>query len=94
MRIARMKKGQWGKVRAFFDLEIEGFTIKGFKLIEGSEGMFVGFPSQKDKEGNYNSTVFAGKELKEKLTYEACEHYKIAVEDNFPKNLEGGAPPF
>ena len=34
MKIERMNKGNWGKVRAFFDVQTdEGFTIKGFKLI-------------------------------------------------------------
>ena len=31
MKISRMSKGEWNKVKAFFDLETEeGFTIKGF----------------------------------------------------------------
>ena len=30
MKISRMNKGNWGKVRAFFDLTTQdGFTIKG-----------------------------------------------------------------
>ena len=43
-------KRQLEKVRAFFDLKTsEGFIITGFKLVEGINGMFVGFPSQKDE---------------------------------------------
>ena len=39
-----MKKGEWGKIKAFFDLETEeGFTMKGFKLVQGINGLFVGF---------------------------------------------------
>ena len=46
MKIERMNKGSWGKVRAFFDLATqEGFTIKGFKIIEGINGLFVSMPS-------------------------------------------------
>ena len=42
MKIERMNKGSWGKVRAFFDLTTsEGFTMKGFKIIEGINGLFV-----------------------------------------------------
>ena len=37
MFIERMNKGSWGKIRAFFDLNTEGFTIKGFKLVEGAD---------------------------------------------------------
>ena len=48
MKIERMNKGSWGKVRAFFDLATsDGFIIKGFKLIEGINGLFVSMPSQK-----------------------------------------------
>ena len=42
MRISRMKVGEWGKVRAFFDVEVEGITINGFKLINGVNGLFLG----------------------------------------------------
>ena len=68
MKISRMNKGSYGKVRAFFDLDTkEGFTIKGFKIVEGINGLFVSMPSQKDKEGEYNDTIFASKELRSKL---------------------------
>ena len=56
-----MKVGEWGKIRAFFDVETsEGFQIKGFKLINGINGLFVGMPSIKDgeAEGKYNQTVY------------------------------------
>ena len=62
MQISNMTKGEWGKVRAFFDLKTEdGFTLKGFKLVEGTSGLFVGFPSKKNKDGEYNETISAGK---------------------------------
>ena len=62
MKIDRMNKGSWGKVRAFFDLQTEeGFTLKGFKLIDGISGLFVGFPSQKDQDGEYRDTIWAEK---------------------------------
>ena len=75
MKISRMTKGEWSKIRAFFDLETQdGFTIKGFKLVEGVNGLFAGFPSQQ-KDGEYNDTVFADKELKQKVNQLALEHY-------------------
>ena len=76
MKISRMNKGEWGKVRAFFDLETEeGFTIKGFKVVQGIDGLFVGFPSQKDKDGDYKDTVYADKTLKQKLNQLALDYY-------------------
>ena len=77
--IVRMKVGSWGKTRAFFDLKSQdGFTIKGFKIVEGINGMFVSFPSVQDKDGNYNDQVFADKELKQKLNHHAIDYYKEA----------------
>ena len=80
MKIDRMNKGSWGKVRAFFDLQTEeGFTLKGFKLIDGISGFFVGFPSQKDQDGEYRDTIWAEKELKDKVTEVAMRHYEQDV---------------
>jgi len=71
-----MNKGSYGKVRAFFDLDTkEGFTIKGFKIVEGINGLFVSMPSQKDKDGEYLDTIFASKELRAKLNELAINHY-------------------
>ena len=71
-----MNKGNWGKVVAFFDVETkEGFTIKGFKLVEGENGIFVGYPSEKDSEGKYNNTVFADQDLKEQVLELAKSSY-------------------
>lgn len=68
MKIVNMKKGNWGKVVAFFDLITEdGFTIKGFKLVDNGNAKFAGFPSQKGNDGEYYPTVFAEKDIKEKV---------------------------
>ena len=88
-----MTKGSWGKIRAFFDLQTqEGFTIKGFKLVEGINGLFVGFPSQKGNDDEYRDTIWAERELKEELTQLAIKEYgqeimapPIGIEENdFP----------
>ena len=76
MKIERMTKGSWGKIRAFFDLQTdEGFTIKGFKLVEGINGLFVGFPSQKGNDDEYRDTVWADRELKDQLSQIAIKEY-------------------
>ena len=79
MKIENMKKGDWGKIKAFFDVTIEGFTIKGFKLIEGINGMFVGMPSQKGKDENgeekYYNTIYAEETTGRKLEQLALNHY-------------------
>jgi len=82
-----MNKGSWGKVRAFFDIMTdEGFTIKGFKIIEGINGLFVGIPSQKGKDDEYFDTVFVAPELREELNHVALQAYGMEespAADNF-----------
>ena len=81
-----MNKGEWGKLRAFFDLKTsEGFIIKGFKLVEGISGLFVGMPSTQGKDGEYYDTIFADKELRDQLQQVALRSYgqeSVAVSES------------
>ena len=71
-----MNKGNWGTIRAFFDLHTEdGFTLKGFKLVEGINGLFVGFPSQKGNDEEYHDTVWADRDIKEQVNQLAIKTY-------------------
>ena len=92
-----MNKGSWGKIRAFFDLQTEeGFTLKGFKLVEGINGLFVGFPSQKGSDEEYHDTVWAEREIKEQVNQLAIKAYGQEVmtppptlnQDDFPQPVE------
>ena len=86
MKIERMNKGSWGKVRAFFDVMTEeGFTMKGFRIIEGINGLFIAMPSQKGKEEEYFDTIYAAPELKEELSQLALQQY--GMENNSPDNF-------
>ena len=76
MKITNMRKGSWGKLTAFFDVATdEGFIIKGFKLVNGINGPFVGFPSQKGNDDEYYDTIYADRELKEELSQMAIDYY-------------------
>jgi len=79
-----MNKGNWGKVRAFFDLTTQdGFTIKGFKLIEGINGLFVSMPSQKGNDEEYYDTVWIdSKQLREELTTLTISEYENPASSN------------
>jgi len=84
MKIERMFKGDFGKIRGFFDLQTEeGLVVKGFKIIEGINGLFVSMPSQQ-KDGEWQDTCYCNKETREKLNYMAIKHY----EELPSKNLE------
>ncbi|MBA7567793.1 putative septation protein SpoVG [subsurface metagenome] len=85
MQIERMNKGQWGRVRAFFDVRTqEGLVVKGFKIVEGQNGPFVGMPSQKGSDGQYYDTVYAEAEIKEGLTQVAMEAYGSDIVQSQP----------
>ena len=97
MKIDRMIKGNWGKVRAFFDVQTEeGFSMKGFKLVEGINGLFVGFPSQKGSDDEYYDTIWADRDVKEQVNQLAIKTYGQDVmsppagmeNDSFPPPAE------
>tara|TARA_Y100000310_G_C20117591_1_gene549980 strand:- start:217 stop:549 length:333 start_codon:yes stop_codon:yes gene_type:complete len=85
MKIERMKKGSWGNIKAFFDLRTEdGFLITGMKIVDGVNGMFLGFPSKKnEQEGKYSEIVRAEKETREKAEKLALEYYNAYTEEAF-----------
>ena len=87
MKIAKMTKGSWGNVRAFFSIETaEGLIVTGFKLVE-HEGLFVGFPSAKNKDDEYKDTVMSNKECRMKLNKLAHDFYH---QDDRPQRVSGG----
>ena len=58
MKVINWKPYNKGKLRGFFDvLTGEGFTIKGFKIMEGINGEFVSRPSQQDKNELIGSSI-------------------------------------
>ena len=94
MKIERMNKGSWGKVRAFFDIRTEeGLVVKGFKIMEGINGMFVSMPSQKGKnpqgDDEWFDTVWAEKELRDELNQLALNEYG----SQYDQTLSNDQPP-
>ena len=89
-----MNKGSWGKIRAFFDLRTEeGFTMKGFKLVEGINGLFVGFPSQKGSDDEYHDTIWAERGLKDQVTQMAVKTYGQDIMTPVPEMQESASAP-
>jgi len=69
MKISRMNlyNGE-SKTKAFFDIETsEGIIVKGFKLVEGANGLFASAPSEKGKDDKYYDQVIFPKEMKKEL---------------------------
>jgi len=79
MKIIRMnplKSEGSGKTAAFLDVQTEdGITLKGFRLVNGSNGLFLSSPDQKGKDGKYYETVILPKEMKSELEKMAIEEF-------------------
>ena len=96
MKVSRMNpfKGS-SKTVAFFDVETEeGINIKGFTLVEGSNGLFVGVPSEKGKDDKYYDRVYLPKELKEQLTKMAISMYNEVKDGATSTDNAGDTTPF
>ncbi len=47
-----------GTLRAFCDLAVgEAFLIKGIRVVDGKNGLFVSMPREQGKDGNWYGTV-------------------------------------
>ena len=78
MKIVRMNllKNSPGKTAAFFDIQTkDGIIIKGFRLVNGSNGLFISSPDEKGKDGKYYENVTLPKEIKDSLQKLAIEEY-------------------
>ena len=82
MKIIRMnplKSEGGGKTAAFFDVQTDdGIMLKGFRLVNGSNGLFLSSPDQKGKDGKYYETVILPKEMKSDLEKMAIEEFNKA----------------
>jgi len=56
------------KTKAFADISIGHFVVKGLRIVEGKKGLFLSMPSEKSKDGKWYETFFpATKEAREVL---------------------------
>lgn len=57
------------KLKAFADVAIGDFIIKGLRVVKGEKGLFLGYPQGKAKDGKwYNSFYPATKEARQNLS--------------------------
>jgi len=79
MKIIRMNplgNETGGKTAAFLDIQTDdGITIKGFRLVNGSNGLLLSSPDQKGKDGKYYETVTLPKEMKSELEKMAIDEF-------------------
>ena len=69
-----------GKTIAFFTLDVEGVKIYNLTLVDGKDGVFVGFTSKQSKDGKYYSSVWISDEKERETVAElAAEEYNIVT---------------
>ena len=84
MTIERMTVGNWGNVKAFFDLKTDdGFLITGMKIVDGVHGKFVGFPSKAGEDGKYSEIVRAERDVRDAVTKLGVDHYNAQTDEAF-----------
>ncbi|NTV84023.1 MAG: hypothetical protein HGA23_06970 [Bacteroidales bacterium] len=58
MDIVGIRQVSIGKIRASVDIQTsEGFIVKGFKVVDGDNGLFVAMPSERTRTGKYLDLV-------------------------------------
>jgi DNA-binding cell septation regulator SpoVG len=79
MKIIRMNplKGESkSRTAAFLDVQTnDGIILKGFRLVNGSNGMFLSAPDEKGKDGKFYEKVILPSELKGELEKMAIEEF-------------------
>ncbi len=56
------------KTKAFVDIAIGDYVIKGLRVVQGQKGLFLALPQEKSKEGKWFNSFYAKtKEAKEHL---------------------------
>lgn len=64
------------KLKAFADISLAGVVIKGLRVVEGKNGLFLSMPSHQGKDGRWYNTVQASKEIHQELTELVLAAYK------------------
>jgi len=68
VRLRRFDDGE-SKLKAFVDVAIGDFVIKGLRIVQGQKGLYLAMPQEQGKDGRwYNSFYPKSPEAKQALT--------------------------
>lgn len=57
------------KLKAFVDVSLGGVVVKGLRIVNGTNGLFVSMPRHQGKDGKWYSTVYpTSKEIQKQLS--------------------------
>jgi stage V sporulation protein G len=67
VRLRRFENGD-SKLKAFVDVAVGEFIVKGLRLLNGEKGLFLAMPQEKGKDGKwYNAFYPTTKEARQNL---------------------------
>ena len=76
IRINPLRSDSKSRTAAFLDVQTkDGIIIKGFRLVNGSNGMFLSSPDEKGKDGKFYEKVILPVEMKKELEQMAIEEF-------------------
>ena len=78
MKITQLRRYEGeSKTKAFFSIETDkGVVIRGFKLVQGTNGLFMSNPSHySEKDQKWFDDVYIPREIKDPLEQEAIQQY-------------------
>lgn len=68
VRLRRFENGE-SKLKAFVDVALGDFIVKGLRILQGQKGLFLGMPQEQGKDGKwYNAFYPVTKEARQSLT--------------------------
>ncbi len=70
LKVVRLHKLEGdSKTKAFLDIALGDFVVKGLKIIQGQKGLFLSMPQDKAKDGKwYNAFYPVTREARQALT--------------------------
>lgn len=88
IRTVRARAGYSNKVKAYVTLEFYGLEVDNFRIVYGSQGHFVGWPTKMteiDGEKKYIKTVRASEEIQQQID-------KCILDAYYQDSASRGAP--
>lgn len=78
------------KLKAFANVTFDNsFVVRGLKIIEGSNGLFISMPSRKAKDGTYRDIAHPiNNEMRKKIEEAVISEYKKKFKEEGPGTSE------
>ncbi len=78
IQVSRIHKVEGdSNLKAFVDISLAGIVIKGLRIVNGKNGLFLGMPRHQGKDGKWYPTVYPEtKEIQQELSDLVMQAYQ------------------